>query len=286
MTNPATAAAAVAVTWDGAPVRQSFGACLVVLDGVATVGGRSYRVNVTATRGARKPEAILRYMTDAKRGHAVPEGRLPEVREAVRLAAVEALAPMRAAFIAAAQADPVTVPDYGQDMTADSPIVPAPVTLDDIEDAFPGAMAADAAQGVDLSKPDLPARPSATVDDFPPAVARVDMSRPVRRDNTEWHAGRDARAAGEPLEACPYSAGGERAARWDLGWREASPAHRRCGAVHVIGRHLEAIRALVDGPLGEPGPTDERTADELESILAALEGVKAQAQALRDGGRN
>lgn len=44
---------------------------------------------------------------------------------------------------------------------------------------------------------------------------------PVRRDNVEYHAGRAAFAAGVPLADCPYLAGGERAARWTLGWQEA-----------------------------------------------------------------
>jgi hypothetical protein len=39
-----------------------------------------------------------------------------------------------------------TVPDYGQDMTREGPIEPAPVTAEDIERDFPGAMAADAAE--------------------------------------------------------------------------------------------------------------------------------------------
>lgn len=49
-------------------------------------------------------------------------------------------------------------------------------------------------------------------------------SRLVRRDNVEYHAGKAAFAAGEAQEDCPYCAGGERAARWNLGWREAAKA--------------------------------------------------------------
>lgn len=44
---------------------------------------------------------------------------------------------------------------------------------------------------------------------------------PVRRDNVEYHAGRVAMLAGKPESDCPYLAGGERAARWALGWGEA-----------------------------------------------------------------
>lgn len=50
------------------------------------------------------------------------------------------------------------------------------------------------------------------------------MSEPapaVRRDNVEYHAGRDAWAANKTKDSNPYPAGGERAARWDLGWQTA-----------------------------------------------------------------
>lgn len=43
----------------------------------------------------------------------------------------------------------------------------------------------------------------------------------VRRDNVEYHAGRDAWAANETKGSNPYPAEGERAARWNLGWQEA-----------------------------------------------------------------
>lgn len=60
-----------------------------------------------------------------------------------------------------------------------------------------------------------------------------------RRDNVEYHAGKAARAAGEPLEANPYSLDGRRA-RWTLGWNEA-PA-----PVQSDGERLAAIRAALD----------------------------------------
>lgn len=62
------------ITWDSAPVRQAFGRCLVVFDGVVSVASadwkivRQFRVNVTATTGGRNPMPVLRYMTEAKRG--------------------------------------------------------------------------------------------------------------------------------------------------------------------------------------------------------------------------
>lgn len=44
---------------------------------------------------------------------------------------------------------------------------------------------------------------------------------PVRRDNVEYYEGRKAYAAGADAAAMPYSEGGERAARWSLGYAEA-----------------------------------------------------------------
>lgn len=53
------------------------------------------------------------------------------------------------------------------------------------------------------------------------ATRDAEAAPAVRRDNVEWHAGKSAHAADKPLNACPYSPGGERAARWELGWRDA-----------------------------------------------------------------
>jgi hypothetical protein len=44
---------------------------------------------------------------------------------------------------------------------------------------------------------------------------------PVRRDNVEYHAGRAAFASGAVPAAMPYREGGERAARWNLGYGDA-----------------------------------------------------------------
>lgn len=145
----------VAVSFDAAPLRQSFGACNVVFDGVATRNGTEYRVNVTATRGGRKPEVMLRYLTPAKSGQAVPETMLADVRAAVVAAAVEHLAPYRAAYVAECRARdeaagtlPVefdaAVAEFGTDVAADvleaSEIVsPVVVPLCDRCDAYGAA---------------------------------------------------------------------------------------------------------------------------------------------------
>lgn len=117
-------APAVSVTWDSAPVRQQFGDCRVVFDGVAVVGFKEYRVNVTATRGARKPEITLRY-TGKRRGTAVPESHLADVRAEIILAATLHLKPMRDAIIVACRegreseiVSPATLPELMADALA------------------------------------------------------------------------------------------------------------------------------------------------------------------------
>lgn len=98
------------IVWDSAPVRQSFGKSNVVFDGVVSVhvdkGGlaRDFRVNVTATTGGRNPMPVLRYMTEAKRGHLVPANVLPDVHAYVIEQAKLHLADYRAAYVAEAKA--------------------------------------------------------------------------------------------------------------------------------------------------------------------------------------
>lgn len=95
----------ISVEWDGRAIRQAFGACNIVADGVATLAdGRRFRINASASRAGRKPAVTLRYMTAAKRGAEVREGALPEVRAAALASFAELIAPLRAEFIAKAQA--------------------------------------------------------------------------------------------------------------------------------------------------------------------------------------
>jgi len=92
------------ITWDSAPVKTQFGDMRIVCDGVAEVSGKRYRINASATRGARKPELMLRYLTKARSGVAVPEAALPEVRAAALASFAELLKPIRAAIIAEREA--------------------------------------------------------------------------------------------------------------------------------------------------------------------------------------
>lgn len=95
------------------------------------------------------------------------------------------------------------------------------------------------------------------------AAMRADMSgiakaeQATRRDNIEYHAGQSAKRAGEAADACPYPAGGERAARWALGWQEVNPERET----------LAAIRAALDSNAG--------TYSRLAAIRAALESAGA-----------
>jgi len=55
------------------------------------------------------------------------------------------------------------------------------------------------------------------------ARALADAFETAKRDNAEWHAGKQARRDGVPISDCPYLDGGTRAARWRLGWKEGAP---------------------------------------------------------------
>lgn len=113
--------APVSVTWDSAPVRTQYADCRIVFDGVATVGAKRYRVNASATRGARKPEIVLRHVGGAKGGQALPESQLIHVRDVIILAATLHLKPMREAVIAACR--------EGRESEIVSAVDPAPVRL-------------------------------------------------------------------------------------------------------------------------------------------------------------
>ncbi len=109
----------IQVSWDAAPVQTQFGECLIIADGVATFrDGRTYRVNASATRGARNPEVMLRFLSTGRRGAIVPENQMRDVRAAALASFAELLKPMRAAIVAKVQAD-------------DLP--PAPAPADEVE---------------------------------------------------------------------------------------------------------------------------------------------------------
>ena len=55
------------------------------------------------------------------------------------------------------------------------------------------------------------------------ARALADAFETAKRDNAEWHAGKQARRDGVPISDCPYLDGGTRAARWRLCRKEGAP---------------------------------------------------------------
>jgi len=91
----------------------------------------------------------------------------------------------------------------------------------------------------------------------------------VRRDNVEFHAGREAFAKGEPRH-CPYLSGGTRAARWTLGWDEAQAESK---VVERDGQDVED-----DGGIVETGGV--KTIDLTPTWAGILPGLIA---ALQDG---
>lgn len=92
----------ISITWDGAPIRQSFGKCNIVADGVAELAnGKRYRINASASRYFRDPEIVLRNLPG---GRYVPDNQLATIRAAALEAFTAILAPMRAEFVARARA--------------------------------------------------------------------------------------------------------------------------------------------------------------------------------------
>lgn len=87
------------------------------------------------------------------------------------------------------------------------------------------------------------------------AIAKAEQA--TRRDNVEYYAGQNAKRLGAPADSCPYAAGGERAARWSLGWQE----------VNLERETLAAIRAALD--------SNARTYSRLAAIRSALESAGA-----------
>lgn len=88
-------------------------------------------------------------------------------------------------------------------------------------------------------------------------VLRLEQAGRVRRDNVEYHAGRAAFEAGQVPAAMPYSEGGERAARWNLGYREAQADAAPVETGQTIDMTptwagmLPAMRALIENGSAE-----------------------------------
>lgn len=119
--------------------------------------------------------------------------------------------------------------------------------------------------------------PPATVEPEAPADPA-----PVRRDNVEYHAGRDAWAANQTKDSNPYSPGGERAARWNLGWQEAcdsSAPVRTIDATPTWAAVLPMLRAAIENGT----PEGRRIAWEELARMATIAGSYVAAQkALRE----
>lgn len=115
----------------------------------------------------------------------------------------------------------------------------------------------------------------ATVEPEAPAAPEA---KPVRRDNVEYHAGKAAHAEGKAETDCPYLAGGDRAARWSLGFREAADAAR--GVIDMTPTWAGmggTFRALIENGNAE----GRRTAwAEIGKALALADERNAMAAAL------
>lgn len=113
------------------------------------------------------------------------------------------------------------------------------------------------------------------------AEAKAETAKPVRRDNVEYHAGKAAHAEGKAESDCPYMAGGDRAARWTLGFREAADAARHVVPLEMNWKAAAGIvRAALENGTGE-GRRAARVeldrmaglADERNAMAAALSAL-------------
>lgn len=75
----------------------------------------------------------------------------------------------------------------------------------------------------------------------------------TRTDNVEYHRGIEDAKAGKTLDSNPYTAGGERADRWDLGWRSTQqvdnpiPFNPESLTVRQAKEGLELLRDTIAG---------------------------------------
>lgn len=117
-----------------------------------------------------------------------------------------------------------------------------------------------------------------------PATVAPAAPAPVRRDNVEYHAGRDAWAANQTKDSNPYPADGERAARWNLGWQEACDASAPVSPVRLNLRRqaegmAEIAKAEQRGAIAETVSTIDMTptwAGILPALRALIENSNAE----------
>jgi hypothetical protein len=115
----------------------------------------------------------------------------------------------------------------------------------------------------------------------PATVAAGASGATVRRDNVEYHAGRDAWAANQTKDSNPYPAEGERAARWNLGWQEACDASApvRLNLRRQAEGMAEIAKAEQRGAIAETVATIDMTptwAGILPALRALIENSNAE----------
>lgn len=104
----------------------------------------------------------------------------------------------------------------------------------------------------------------------------------VRRDNVEYHAGRDAWAANQTKDSNPYQAGGERAARWDLGWQEACDKGAPVRTIDCTPTWAAILPALLAAVTDGTAEGQRIAREELARMATIADSYVAAQKALRD----
>lgn len=218
----------VRIVWDSAPIQQAFGRRCIVADCVATLpDGRSYRGNVYGNSIGRRIEMTLRHTAGAKRGLALAESHMPLVRSAIQAAALELFHAFRVAQ-RFGETRP-TLESLARRIEAARETGNGPAARPAQAEPEAGELPPlfDESVSVDSLAATMAGRE--TAGELPPVYSESPAPRETaRRDNVEYHNGRAAFTAGEPLSANPYLArdgdGDSRFARWLAGWRDAERA--------------------------------------------------------------
>lgn len=112
--------------------------------------------------------------------------------------------------------------------------------------------------------------------------ATAETAPAVRRDNVEYHAGRDARAANATKDSNPYPADGERAARWNLGWQEACDSAAPVQTIDMTPTWAAILPALLAALIDGTAVGQGMARKELARMAEIADSYVAAQKALRD----
>lgn len=248
------------VQWDGAAVWTKFDDYRATISGVVTetATGRQWRCHAWADRaGFPLRDGVQLNYLGKRAGAPVQPNHIPNAWAIVRAAWNDLCIEMRDAMAA-------------EEIDRESMSGPERRALRRAEENNAEAIKADVRRRVESFVPAIREEP-ATVE--PEAAAY-----PVRRDNVEYHNGKAARRAGKPETDCPYLAGGERAARWTLGWNEGAPAVQ---TIDMTPTWAEILPALLAAYTDGTAEGRRIAAEELQRMATIADSYVAAQKALR-----